>query len=83
MTTVWVSPSATSFSCLCERCLEGARAAGLLFSDALMLASVRGDIAPEADVAERRCSVGHRIVLRRVEKPPTLQRHDDRQLALQ
>ena len=36
MTTVWVSPSATSFSCLCETCLESARHDGLLFSEALM-----------------------------------------------
>ena len=25
MTTVWISPSATSFACLCETCLEQAR----------------------------------------------------------
>ena len=28
---VWVSPSAASFCCLCEPCLEQARLAGVLF----------------------------------------------------
>jgi hypothetical protein len=81
-TTVWVSPSATSFSCLCEECLEGARMSGLLFSDALLLATVRGSIAAEADISTRACAAGHRIVLRRVSRPPTLVRHDERQLAI-
>jgi hypothetical protein len=81
-TTVWLSPSATSFSCLCEPCLEQGRKAGLLFADALMAASVRGTIAAEAEVSSRRCAAGHEIVLRRVERPPTLPRHDDRQLQL-
>jgi hypothetical protein len=83
MTTVWITPSATSFSCLCELCLDDARTAGVLFADALMQASVRGAIAADAQVASRRCAAGHEIVLRRVEKPPTLRRHDERQLALQ
>ncbi|HZQ82202.1 MAG TPA: hypothetical protein VFB25_09525 [Gaiellaceae bacterium] len=81
-TTVWLSPSATSFSCLCEVCLEHARTAGVLFAEALMQASVRGSIAAEVDVTTRRCAAGHEIVLRRVEKPPALQRSDERQLAL-
>jgi hypothetical protein len=76
MTDVWVSPSATSFSCLCEVCLEEARKAGALFADALMSATVRGSIAAEADVAARRCAAGHEIVLRRVARPPSLQRHE-------
>jgi hypothetical protein len=83
MTTVWVSPSATSFSCLCETCLESARNDGLLFSDALMTASVRGSIAAEADVAVARCAAGHEITLRRGERPPALVRPDERQLQLQ
>jgi len=82
MTTVWVSPSATSFSCLCETCLEAARRQGLLFSDALMVASVRGSISAETDVAVARCASGHEITLRRVERPPALLRPDDRQLQL-
>ena len=82
-TTVWISPSATAFSCLCEACLEHARTAGELFSDALMRASVRGSIAAEVDVSSRRCAAGHEIVLRRVARPPTLPQRDERQLALQ
>jgi hypothetical protein len=82
MTTVWVAPSATSFSCLCEVCLEGARTGGLLFVDALMVATVRGDIGAEVEVSSRRCSAGHEIVLRRVARPPSLVRPDERQLAL-
>jgi hypothetical protein len=82
MTTVWISPSATSFSCLCEPCLEAARRSGLLFSDALMQASVRGSIPASADALSRRCAAGHEIVLRRIERPPSLPHHDDKQLAL-
>ena len=82
MTTVWVSPSATTFSCLCETCLEAARRTGLLFSDALTVSIVRGSISPETDVAIARCASGHEITLRRVERPPSLLRPDDRQLQL-
>jgi hypothetical protein len=82
MTTVWLSPSATSFSCLCEPCLEEARQSGALFADALAGASVRGSIAPETHTAEAQCKAGHRILLRRIERPPALERHDDRQLQL-
>jgi len=81
-TTVWLSPSATSFSCLCERCLEQARTSGMLFADALTLASVRGSIGSEVDVSSRRCAAGHEILLRRVERPPTLHHRDERQLEL-
>lgn len=81
-TNVWISPSATAFSCLCEPCLEGAREAGLLFADALMVASVRGSIAAETDVTVVRCASGHELVLRRIERPPGLTRPDDRQLQI-
>jgi len=81
-TTVWVSPSATSFSCLCEACLERARTDGALFADALMRASVRGSLALEVEVATRRCASGHEIVLRRIQRPPTLPRRDERQLVI-
>ncbi len=81
-TTVWLSPSATSFSCLCELCLESARRSGALFTDALAVASVRGTLELETELALGRCAAGHEIVLRRVERPPGLQRHDDRQLQL-
>jgi hypothetical protein len=82
MTTVWLSPSATSFSCLCEPCLEEARRSGALFADALAGASVRGSLAVETHAAEARCDAGHRILLRRIERPAALERHDDRQLQL-
>lgn len=81
-TTVWILPSATSFSCLCEPCLESARRSGLLFAEALMRASVRGRIAADVEAASRRCAEGHEIVLRRVERPPVLERPDERQLVL-
>ena len=55
-TTVWISPSATSFACLCETCLEAARTEGALFADALRRASVRGEVQPEAALAVVRCA---------------------------
>ena len=81
-TTVWISPSATSFSCVCEPCLEAARTEGLLFAEALMLASVRGTVEAGVEVTARRCAAGHSLVLRRVEKTPALSRPDSRQLAI-
>jgi hypothetical protein len=81
-TTVWLSPSATAFSCLCEPCLEAARLSGALFADALSSASVRGAVATDAAVAVARCAAGHQIVLRRVERPPALTRHAEGQLQL-
>ncbi|MGH3025095.1 MAG: hypothetical protein ACRDLR_01435 [Gaiellaceae bacterium] len=81
-TTVWLSPSATSYSCLCEPCLEAARVSGALFTDALAGASVRGSLAAETDVAHVRCPAGHTIVLRRGERPASLGRPDDRQMQL-
>ncbi len=81
-TIVWISPSATSYRCLCEPCLEQARVGGLLFADALMLASVRGEIGAETAATSVRCRAGHEIVLRRIERPPNLAHHDDRQLQL-
>ena len=83
MTTVWVSPSATSYSCLCEPCLEAARRSGALFTDALTQARVTGGIARALIALEIRCSAGHSILLRRGERPPALERHDERQLQLQ
>ena len=81
-TTVWLSPSATAFSCLCEPCLETARLSGALFADALSSASVRGSVVADAAVTVVRCDIGHEIVLRRVERPPALVRPDDRQLQI-
>jgi hypothetical protein len=82
MTTVWISPSGTSFSCLCEPCLETARRSGLLFADALLQASVSGDIPAGSDVASRRCGAGPEFVLRRIQRPPSLPHRDESQLAL-
>jgi hypothetical protein len=81
-TTVWVSPGAVSYSCLCEDCLEGARVAGRSLFDALHGASIRGSIAAGSDVAFARCPVGHEIVVRRVERPQALTRHDQGQLRI-
>ena len=69
-TTVWLSPSATAFSCLCEPCLEAARRSGALFSDALLAASVRGNVGMDTALGVVRCAAGHEIVLRRGERPP-------------
>jgi hypothetical protein len=82
MTTVWLSPSATSFSCLCEPCLEAARRSGALFSDALLVASVRGNVGKDTALGVVRCAAGHQIVLRRGEQPPALTHRDERQLQL-
>jgi hypothetical protein len=82
VTTVWISPSATSYACLCEPCLEAARVAGDLFSDALHRASVRGSIAAEVSAATVRCEAGHELLLRRIECPPRLARPDSRQLQI-
>jgi hypothetical protein len=80
--TVWLSPSATSFSCLCEQCLESARVEGRSFLDAVSTARVIGAVAVESDVAFARCLAGHELVLRRIERPPNLTRADGRQLQL-
>jgi hypothetical protein len=82
VTEVWISPSATSYACLCEQCLEAARLRGDLFSDALHNASVRGSLSVEVATASVRCAAGHELVLRRVERPPGLARPDDRQLQI-
>ena len=81
-TTVWLAPSATTFACLCETCLEEARTSGALFADALRTAGVRGSVDRAAAVAVARCDAGHAIVLRRVERPPRLDSPDERQLQL-
>jgi hypothetical protein len=82
MNTVWLSPSATSYSCLCEPCLESARTSGALFSDALALASVRGEIATEIAFIVVRCNAGHELLLRRTLRPANLPARDERQLQL-
>jgi hypothetical protein len=81
-TTVWVSPGAASYSCLCEHCLEGARVGGRSLFEALHGASVRGSIGAGSDVAFGRCQAGHEIVVRRVERPLSLARQDQGQLRI-
>ncbi len=81
-TQVWISPSATSFACLCEPCLEAGRVRGDLFSDALHNASVRGTIGADVAATSVRCAAGHELVVRRVERPPGLARPDERQLSI-
>ena len=80
--SVWVPPSATTFSCLCETCLDLARADGHSFLEAVRGASVRGNIPTETDVGFIRCAAGHEVVVRRVDRPAPLTRVDGRQLQL-
>jgi hypothetical protein len=79
---VWVPPSATTFSCLCEACLELARSDGRTFLDAVRTASVRGRLPTETDVGFVHCSAGHQVVVRRIDRPPALGRRDARQLQI-
>ena len=78
---VWISPGATSFSCLCERCLEE-RDGASSFLDAVRVASVRGQLAPDAQIAFARCGAGHEVIVRRTDRPPALARHDAGQLQI-
>jgi hypothetical protein len=80
--SVWVPPSATTFSCLCEACLELARAEGRSFLEAVRGASVRGRLPVETDVSFVRCAAGHEVVVRRIDRPAPLSRSDGRQLQL-
>ncbi len=80
--TLWIAPSATQFACLCERCLDGPQAPGAHFLDAVRIASVRGELALETDVAFVRCRAGHEVVVRRNDPPAALARHDSRQLQI-
>lgn len=79
---VWVPPSATTFSCLCEACLELARSDGRTFLDAVRTASVRGRLPTETDVGFVHCSAGHEVVVRRIDTPASLGRRDARQLQI-
>ena len=78
---VWISPGATRFSCLCERCLDE-RGDASSFLDAVRVASVRGELALEAQVAFARCSAGHEVIVRRIDRPPGLVRHDTGQMQI-
>jgi hypothetical protein len=79
---VWIAPSATAFSCLCEACLELARGDGRSFLEAVRAANVRGRLPTDTDVGFVHCAAGHELVVRRVDRPATLRRPDPRQLQL-
>jgi len=79
---VWIPPSATSFSCLCEACLETARTEGTLFAEAIRIASVRGHLPTDSDIGFVACAAGHELVVRRIDRPPGLVHEDERQLRL-
>jgi len=79
---VWIAPSATEFTCLCEHCLELGGGEGASFLAAVRAASVRGRLPTETDVGFIHCAAGHELVVRRVDRPSTLQRPDPRQLQL-
>ena len=67
---VWVAPSATQFSCLCERCLDGrARARRLVPRRRPGGLASAGPSPPDTDVAFVRCRAGHELVVRRVDRP--------------
>jgi len=80
--SVWVPPSATSFSCLCETCLERSRTEGRSSLEAVRSASVRGHLSTETDLGFIRCAAGHEVIVRRVDRPTPLTRRDVRQLQL-
>ncbi len=80
--SVWVPPSATGFSCLCEACLALARADGSSFIEAVRYASVRGRLPTETDVGFVRCTAGHEVVVRRIDRPAPLTSRDMRQLQI-
>jgi hypothetical protein len=79
---VWIAPSATSFSCLCESCLEVARGSGSSFLEAVRAANVRGRLPTDTDVGFIHCAAGHELVVRRIDRPPALGPPDPRQLQL-
>ena len=79
---VWLSSGATTFSCLCESCLDAAEAAGGSFLEAVRSANVRGSVAAGAPATSVHCAGGHMIVLRRLDRPPNLAHSDKRQLQL-
>ena len=81
-TTVWVSPGATSYSCLCEHCLEGARVEGRSLFEALAWRE-----RPRLDRRGQRCRVRALPGAARDRDPPRpaapgLTPHDQGQLQL-
>jgi hypothetical protein len=80
--SIWIPPSATAFSCLCEACLELARGDGHTFLEAVRRANVRGRLPTESDVGFVHCAAGHEVVVRRIERPLHLPNRDPDQLQL-
>jgi hypothetical protein len=80
--SVWISPGASAFSCLCEACLDHARGDGCSFVEAVRIASVRGLLPAETDVGFVRCSAGHEVIVRRIGRPPPLAHRHERQLQI-
>jgi hypothetical protein len=79
---VWIAPSATAFSCLCEACLDFAHDDASSFLEAVRAANVRGRLPTDTDVGFVRCPAGHTLVVRRMGRPHALSRPDPRQLQL-
>ncbi len=79
---VWIAPSATSFSCLCEACLDLGRRGTGSFLEAIRAANVRGFLPTDTDVGFVHCAAGHTLVVRRMDRPQALGRPDSRQLQL-
>jgi hypothetical protein len=80
--SVWVAPSATRFSCLCERCLDAGLHSGSSFLELVSSARVGGSLAADTDIGFVLCASGHEVVVRRVDRPPNLARGNARQLQL-
>jgi len=64
-TAVWIAPTATRFSCLCEPCLDLEDGNGLPVLEVVGGANVRGTLALDHDVGIVRCPAGHELVVRR------------------
>jgi hypothetical protein len=63
---VWISP--TSYSRLCEPCLQLVRGSGASLADAVRGANSRGRLPTETDVGFIDCSDGHELVVRLVDR---------------
>ena len=61
---VWLGPDATTFAEPCEACLS------LRESISVRSVMVSGSLRPDADVGFMTCRRGHRIVVRRLGRPP-------------
>ena len=81
-TIVWLGPTETRYSCLCEACLDDIHASGEAFLDTIRTANVHGALPLESEVGFVRCRSGHELVVRRLDRPPSLVRPSSRQLAL-